>query len=95
MHKVLSFQQVSVPVSHRIPIFSALTTGCLVPRVGKRLAGDIKELSITWIQHEECTPCLLTSYPGMLSSYSGMLTSYPGMLTSYSGMLTNLTSRYV
>lgn len=67
-----------------------------MPPVGKRLAEDIKELSITWIQLGECTPCLwisyqgmLTSYPGMSTSYPGMLTNYPGMSTSYLGMLTS------
>ena len=47
-------------------IITALITKCHVQHVEKILEGGTKELSIIWILLVECTPCLLTSYPGIL-----------------------------
>lgn len=49
--------------------FTALIIKCHVQHVEKILEGGTKELSIIWILLVECTPCLLTSYPGILCHY--------------------------
>lgn len=50
-------------------IFTALITKCHVQHAEKILEGGTKELLIIWILLVECTPCLLTSYPGILCHY--------------------------